>query len=216
MHTEVVAESAFQAIMAGTVSEAVTSAFDLSEETYNAIYEHADYIREHLVIRDLDYVNAPENVRDSGVIATNTAVEFDIYGNVNSSNIMGTQMISGLGGSNDFAKMSKLAIFLTPSVAKGGAISSVVPMVSHVDSTEHDTDIVVTEQGYTDLRGLSPKQRAQRIIDNCVHPAYRQQLQDYFDRACLLCQNSQTPHDLEQALSWHIRYQKTGSMLEQQ
>ena len=215
MHTEVVAESAFQAIMAGTVSEAVTSAFDLSEETYNEIYKNADFVKEHLAIRDLDYVNAPENVRDSGVIATNTALEFDIYGNVNSSNIMGTKMVSGLGGSNDFSKMSKLAIFLTPSVAKGGAISSVVPMVSQVDSTEHDTDVVVTEQGYADLRGLSPKQRARKIIENCVHPAYKQQLWDYFNRACELCHDSQTPHDLEQALSWHIRYQKTGSMLEQ-
>ena len=215
MHTEVVAESAFKAIVAGTVSQAVTSAFDLSVQSYNKVFSDPDFFRDKLIIRDLDYVNAPENVRDSGVIATNTALEFDIYGNVNSSNILGTKMVSGLGGSNDFAKMSKLAIFLTPSVAKGGAISSIVPMVSHVDSTEHDTDIVVTEQGFADLRGLSPKQRAKAIIENCAHPMYRQQLQAYFDHACEICGNSQTPHDLEQALSWHVRFQKTGSMLQQ-
>ncbi len=215
MHTEVVAESAFKAIVAGTVSEALTSAFDLCESSYQYIIDNADSFMDKLVIRDLDYVNAPENIRDSGVIATNTALEFDIYGNVNSSNIMGTNMVSGLGGSNDFSKMSKLAIFLTPSVAKDGAISCIVPMVSHVDSTEHDTDVVITEQGFADLRGLSPKQRARLIIENCAHPAYKSQLRAYFDRACQLCQDSHTPHDLEQALSWHVRYKKTGSMLEQ-
>jgi hypothetical protein len=44
---------------------------------------------------------------------------------------------------------------MTPSTAKKGAISCVVPFVSHVDHTEHDVQIVVTEQGLADLRGLS-------------------------------------------------------------
>ncbi len=38
-------------------------------------------------------------------------------------------------------------------------------MASHVDHTEHDVSAVVTEQGLADLRGLSPKQRAQLIIE---------------------------------------------------
>lgn len=42
-------------------------------------------------------------------------------------------------------------------------------MVSHVDHTEHDVDILVTEQGLADLRGLAPRERARAIIDNCVH-----------------------------------------------
>ena len=72
---------------------------------------------------------------------------------------------------------------MTPSVAKGGAISAIVPMVSHVDHTEHDVDVIATEQGLADLRGLAPVERARVIIDNCAHPDFRPALQDYCDRA---------------------------------
>lgn len=57
-------------------------------------------------------------------------------------------------------------------------------MVTHVDHTEHDVDILVTEQGLADLRGLAPRERARLIINNCAHPDYRGQLNDYFERAC--------------------------------
>ena len=115
----------------------------------------------------------------------NSMIEADIYGNINSTHVMGTGMMNGIGGSGDFARNGYLSFFVTPSVAKDGKISCIVPMCSHVDHTEHDTQIIVTEQGLADLRGLSPKQRAQVIIDQCAHPDYRDQLQDYFDRARL-------------------------------
>jgi succinyl-CoA:acetate CoA-transferase len=96
-------------------------------------------------------------------------------------------------------------------VAKDGKISCIVPMCSHVDHTEHDTQIIVTEQGLADLRGLSPKQRAKVIIDQCAHPDYRPMLHDYFDRARQ--QGAQhTPHLLTEALSWHQRFVDTGDM----
>ena len=85
-------------------------------------------------------------------------------------------------------------------------------MVSHVDHTEHDTMVVVTEQGLADLRGLSPKQRARVVIERCAHPAFRPQLQDYFDRACRDGYGQHTPHLLGEALSWHQRFLETGSM----
>ena len=100
---------------------------------------------------------------------------------------------------------------MTPSVAKDGKISCIVPMCSHVDHTEHDTQIIVTEQGLADLRGLSPKQRAQVIINKCAHPDYRDQLQDYFDRA-RANGPAHTPHILNEALSWHQRFVETGDM----
>lgn len=84
-------------------------------------------------------------------------------------------------------------------------------MVTHVDHTEHDVDILVTEQGLADLRGLAPRERAKLIINNCAHPDYREQLNDYFDRACI--RGGHTPHLLEEAFSWHSRRQQTGSML---
>src|SRR5690625_5970183 len=77
-------------------------------------------------------------------------------------------MMNGIGGSGDFARNARLAIFVTKSLAKGGDISSIVPFVTHVDHTEHDVDVIVTEQGYADIRGLAPVQRAEKIIENCV------------------------------------------------
>jgi len=43
-----------------------------------------------------------------------------------------------------------------------------------------------------------------------VHPSYRDALQDYFDRACQ--HGGQTPHLLEEAFSWHQRFNETDSM----
>lgn len=142
----------------------------------------------------------------------NTAIEADIYGNVNSTHIMGTSMMNGIGGSGDFARNGGLSIFMTPSTAKGGAISSIVPMVSHVDHTEHDVQIIVTECGIADLRGKSPRERAELVIENCCHPDYRPALRDYYERAKAVAKGQHTPHDLNTALSWHQRYLDTGSM----
>ena len=142
----------------------------------------------------------------------NSMIEADIYGNINSTHIMGSGMMNGIGGSGDFARNGYLSFFVTPSVAKDGAISCIVPMVSHVDHTEHDTQIIVTEQGLADLRGLSPKQRAQVIIDQCAHPDFRPALHDYVARAQRNPVGQHTPHILSEALSWHQRYVETGSM----
>ena len=119
--------------------------------------------------------------------------------------------MNGIGGSGDFARNAQIGIFVTKSLAKGGAISSVVPMVGHVDHTEHDVDVLVTEQGLADLRGLAPRERARLIIDKCVHPSYRDAMNDYFERAC--ARGGQTPHIIEEALEWHVNLEKNGHML---
>ncbi len=105
-------------------------------------------------------------------------------------------------------------MFMAPSIAKDGKISTFVPMVSHVDHNEHSVQIMVSEQGLADLRAKSPKERARLIIDKCVHPIYKDQLNDYFQYAQRVSFGQHTPHDLKQALSWHIRLQETGSMLQ--
>jgi succinyl-CoA:acetate CoA-transferase len=118
--------------------------------------------------------------------------------------------MNGIGGSGDFARNSYMSIFVTKSIAKRGAISSVVPMVSHVDHTEHDVDVLITECGLADLRGLAPRERAEKIIANCVHPSYRDLLADYYQRA--LSRGGQTPHLIEEALSWHAALRERGTM----
>jgi len=142
----------------------------------------------------------------------NGMLEADIYGNVNSTHLMGSSMMNGIGGSGDFARNAFISMFFSPSTAKGGKISCIVPMVSHVDHTEHDTHVIVTEQGLADLRGLPPRRRAQQIIDHCAHPDYRDALQDYLDRATATAKGKHTPHILEESLSWHARFLKDGTM----
>ncbi|MEC8832007.1 MAG: acetyl-CoA hydrolase/transferase C-terminal domain-containing protein, partial [Bacteroidota bacterium] len=119
-------------------------------------------------------------------------------------------MMNGIGGSGDFARNSYLSIFVCPSASKNNTISHVVPMVPHVDHSEHDVDILVTEQGLADLRGLSPIERAKVILDNCVHPEYKQQLRNYFEEAKAL--GGHTPHILEKAFSWHINFRDNKTM----
>ncbi|HTN60395.1 MAG TPA: acetyl-CoA hydrolase/transferase C-terminal domain-containing protein, partial [Devosia sp.] len=170
----------------------------------------ADY-RNRLVLRPQEISNHPEVIRRLGIVAINTAFEVDIYGNVNSTHINGTEMMNGIGGAGDFARNAYISIFVARSLARDGHVSSVVPMVSHVDHTEHDVDILVTEIGLADLRELAPRERAVAIIANCVHPSYWAQLADYFDRACAA--GGHTPHLLREALSWHIRSMETGTML---
>jgi len=165
------------------------------------------------VLRSEEISNHPELVRRLGVIAMNGMIEADIYGNVNSTHIMGSSVMNGIGGSGDFTRNSFLNFFLSPSTAKNGAISTIVPMVSHVDHTEHDVQIIVTEHGLADLRGLSPAARSSVVIDRCAHPRFRDRLHDYYDRAWASRPDQRhTPHLLGEALSWHQRYLDTGSM----
>lgn len=211
MYSEVLQDSTFDLFDAGKLTFASASSFSLSSGYASRIYEHFGRYKDKLVLRPQEISNHPEVIRRLGIIGINTALEFDIYGNVNSTHVDGTMMMNGIGGSGDFARNAYLSIFVTKSLAKDGAISSIVPMVSHVDHTEHDVDILVTEVGLADLRGLAPRERARAIIDNCVHPTYRAQMNDYFERACQ--RGGHTPHLLEEAFSWHERRRQTGTML---
>jgi succinyl-CoA:acetate CoA-transferase len=211
MYSEVLQDSTFDLFDAGKLDFASGSSITLSEEKGRQVFAQLEKYKDRLVLRPQEVSNHPEVIRRLGLIAINTALEFDIYGNINSTHVGGTHMMNGIGGSGDFARNAYLSVFATKSTAKGGKISSIVPMVSHVDHTEHDVDIVVTEVGLADLRGLAPRERARRIIDHCVAEPYRQMLRDYVDEAN--ARGGHTPHLLEKAYSWHVRYRETGSML---
>ena len=166
-----------------------------------------------MILRPQEISNHPEVIRRLGCIAMNGLIEIDIYGNVNSTHIVGSRIQNGIGGSGDFARNAYLSIFMSPSTAKGGKISAIVPHGrSHVDHIDQDVQVIVTEQGLADLRGLSPKQRAEVIIANCAHPDYRPALEDYFRRAKQGSYGQQSPCLLGEALSWHQRFIETGSM----
>jgi succinyl-CoA:acetate CoA-transferase len=211
-YTEVVQDGMLQLLRSGTMTTASTTAFCLTEEGTAEWRANISAYRDRIILRPQEISNHPEVIRRLGCLAMNGMIEADIYGNVNSSHIMGSSICNGIGGSGDFARNAYIAMFLTPSTAKSGTISCIVPMVSHVDHTEHDVHVIVTEQGIADLRGLPPRRRAQEIISHCAHPDYRPLLQDYLDRAAATGPGRHTPHLLSEALSWHVRYLQEGTM----
>ena len=210
MFSEVLQDSTFDLIDAGVMDFASASSITVSKPCYDRVFGNLDKYRDTMVLRPQNISNTPGLIRRLGVIAINTAIEFDIYGNVNSTHISGTNIMNGIGGSGDFARNAYLSIFVTQAASKDDRISHVLPMVSHVDHTEHDVDILVTDIGLADLRGLAPRERAQVIINNCVHPDYKEQLQSYYDRASE--RGGHTPHILEEAFSWHINLRDQGTM----
>jgi succinyl-CoA:acetate CoA-transferase len=196
----------------GVLRMASATSFSLSPAGIEEFNANVDFYSRRILLRPQEISNHPEVIRRLGCIAMNGMIEADIYGNVNSTHIAGSRIMNGIGGSGDFARNSYLSVFMSPSTAKGGKVSGIVPMASHVDHTEHDTMVLVTEQGLADLRGLAPRQRARQVIERCAHPDFRPMLQDYFDRACRDSHGKHTPHLLGEALSWHQRMVQTGSM----
>jgi succinyl-CoA:acetate CoA-transferase len=211
-YTEVIQDGMLGLLRSGTLSVVSATAFSLSPTAAEEMNANAAAYREQIVLRPQEISNHPEVVRRLGVLAMNGIIEADIYGNINSTHLMGSRIQNGIGGSGDFARNAYISFFLTPSTAKAGAISSIVPMVSHVDHTEHDVHVLVTEQGLADLRGLAPRRRARQIIDRCAHPDYRPLLEDYHQRALAESPGRHTPHLIGEALGWHERYLATGSM----
>ncbi len=212
VYTEVIQDGMFDLFDAGKLDFASGTSLSPSPEGQKRFYSNLAAYVPKLLLRPEEISNSPEIARRIGVIAMNTAIECDIYGNVNSTRINGSRLMNGIGGSGDFARGGSLSVFFSVSTAKDGALSSIVPMVSHVDHIPQDVDVICTEQGLADLRGLSAKQRAKEIIEKCVHPDYKPLLLDYFNRAVAATKNADTPHILEEALSWHVRAMKTGSM----
>ena len=212
VYTEVIQDGMLDLIDANKLNFASGTAFSPSPAGMERFYKDVEKYKKYLLLRPQEISNSPEVVHRLGVIAMNTALEVDIYGNVNSTHVTGTKMMNGIGGSGDFARNAFLTIFYTPSVAKNGAISSIVPMCSHVDHTEHDVDVIITEQGIADLRGLAPRARALEIINNCVHPDYKPVLLDYYNRAVEATKHAHTPHIIKEALSFHEKFIETKSM----
>ena len=208
MYTEVIQNSVIKLIKEGRIKFGSTCSLSVTNDCLQDIYDNMDFFQHKLVLRPSEISNCPEVVRRIGVISMNTAIEADIYGNVNSTHICGTKMMNGIGGSGDFTRSAYISIFSCPSTAKGGCVSSIVPMVSHLDHSEHSVNVVITEQGIADLRGKSPMERAKTIIENCAHPDYKQLLWDYLK----ISTKGQTCHSLSAALGMHQVFLKKGDM----
>ncbi|HTP26929.1 MAG TPA: succinate CoA transferase [Anaeromyxobacteraceae bacterium] len=208
MYTEVVQDSVVQLLDEGLCQFASTCSLTFSPETGRRVMQNAAFYRDKLLMRPQEISNHPEIVRRLGIISMNTAIEIDLLGNVNSTHIMGQQIMNGIGGSGDFTRNAYLSVFSCPSTAKGGKISTIVPHVSHVDHSEHSVQVVATEQGVADLRGKDPRERAELIIAKCAHPDYRDVLREYVR----LSQGGHAPHSLSRAFAMHRQFLGGGDM----
>ena len=208
IYTEVIQDSVIQLMKEGNVKFASGCSLTLSTPILEEVYHNLSGFKPKLLLRAQEISNNPEIVRRLGLISINTALEADIFGNINSTHVLGTRMMNGIGGSGDFCRNAYVSIFTTPSTAKDGKISAIVPMVSHVDHSEHSVKILITEHGIADLRGKSPVQRAEEIINNCVDPIYKDLLRAYLN----LGQKGHTPQNVAAALSFHDTFNKTGDM----
>lgn len=211
MYSEVFQNAMVDLMLQGKLVGASACSLTVTADKLQEITGNMDFFAQRVVLRPQEYSNHPGIIRRLGVIALNTALEVDIYGNANSSHVYGTNIVNGIGGSGEFTRNSYLSFLMTPSIAKGGKISSIVPMCPHVDNNEHSVQIVVTEQGLADLRGLGPKQRAELLIEKCAHPAYKEYLRNYVRQS----RNGHIRHDLKKCYELHLNLMEYGSMLKQ-
>jgi len=208
MYTEVVQDSVIQLMKNERVKFASSCSLTLSHATLRSVYDNLEWFRPRILLRPQEISNNPEVIRRLGIISINTAIEVDIFGNVNSTHVMGRQIMNGIGGSGDFTRNAYLSIFTCPSTAKGGKISTIVPLVSHMDHSEHSVQIVATEWGIADLRGRSPYERALLMIRNCAHPDFREELEGYLE----MVEGGHIPQTLTAAFKLHEQYLRTGDM----
>jgi acetyl-CoA hydrolase len=209
MYTEVFQDACVDVMLSGKMTGASATSLTLTEPQLQRIYANMDFFAPRICLRPQEFSNNPGIVRRLGIIAMNTAIEVDVYGHANSTHVCGVNMMNGIGGSGDFVRNAFLSIFMCPSYAKGGKISTIVPMCTHVDHNEHSVQIVVTDQGLADLRGLGPIDRARKIIDNCAHPAFRPYLHNYLEKA----PPGHIRHDLRHCFDMHLNLQEKGAML---
>lgn len=208
MYTEVIQDAVIGLMKEGHCKFASGCSLTVSQPVLEQVYGDLDFFKKRIVLRPQEISNNPEVARRLGLITINTALEADIFGNVNSTHVLGTKMMNGIGGSCDFTRNAYISIFTTPSTAKDGKISSIVPMVSHLDQSEHSVKVLITEHGVADLRGKSPIQRAHCIIDNCVAPEYRDMLRRYLESA----PKAHTPANLNTCFEMHRAFAETGDM----
>jgi len=217
--TEVLQDTMLDFFDSGRLDFASSTSLSFSQKGAQRFYSNFQNYAPKVILRPQQITNNAELIRRLGIIAMNTPLEIDIYGHANSTLILGSKMVHGIGGSGDFLRNAYISILHTPSFRstktdKTG-VSTIVPMCSHIDHTEHDIQVVVTEQGLADLRGVSPKKRAKLIIEKCAHPDYKAQLLSYYEMAekYALDKNSgHEPQNLAKCFKMHLNLEQNGTM----
>ena len=136
----------------------------------NVVFRGANHTHEVSAIRQLD-----------GFVSVNSAVEVDLFGQVNAE-MAGGRQISGTGGSVDFMRAAKASkggrsIVAMNATARGGSVSRIVPKVEMVTALRTDVDTVVTEHGVAQIKDLPNRARAEALIQIAA-PQFRDKLRD--------------------------------------
>lgn len=208
MYSEVIQDSVIELVKQDRCGFVSGVSLTVTNPVLQSIYDNLDYFRGRLLLRPQEIANNPEIVRRIGIISINTALEADIFGNINSTHVLGQKMMNGIGGSGDFTRNAYISIFTCPSTAKDRSISAIVPMCSHMDHSEHSVQVLVTEHGVADFRGKDPRERAEAVINHCVDPSYKDLLWKYFK----LTENGHTPQSFRSAFAFHETFLETGDM----
>ncbi len=208
MYSEVIQDSVIALMKQNRIRFASGTSITVGPHILKEVYGNLEFFRPRMVLRPQEISNNPELVRRLGIITVNTAIEVDLFGNVNSTHPLGKNLMNGIGGSGDFTRNAYISIFTCPSLAKGGKISPIVPLVAHMDHSEHSVSVIVTEQGVADMRCKDPHERAELIVEKCAHPEYRDELRGYFKSV----KDGHTPQTLKQAFAMHQKFLETGDM----
>jgi acyl-CoA hydrolase len=148
-----------------------------------------DFVHENPAVRmrPLSYTHAPEILRRfDRLISVNSALQIDLTGQANAEIVNGCN-VGAVGGQVDFVRAAVAspggrAVLALPATAKQGALSRIVPRFADgvVTTPRCDVDVVVTEHGIADLRGVPLSERARRLIAIADH-RHRDALSSYAD-----------------------------------
>jgi 4-hydroxybutyrate CoA-transferase len=136
--------------------------------------------RPDVMFRGADHTHEVRAIREiPNFVSINSAVEIDLFGQVNAERVGGRQL-SGTGGSVDFMRAAKASrggrsIVAMTATARGGSVSRIVPRVELATALRTDVDLIVTEYGVADLKHASAAARVEALIDIAA-PAFRDAL----------------------------------------
>lgn len=189
VHSEMFTNGLARLHRAGKVTNADKGIYDgVSITTFAAgtadLYEWLDDNRD-VAFLPVDIVNSPEVIsRNRNMITINGAMAVDLSGQIVADTIVGNQF-SGIGGHEDFVAGAALegsdrSLVCLPSTTSvdGQVVSRIMPKLpagSIVTTPRHMTDVVITEYGVAELKGLTVRERALALA-SIGHPDFRDDL----------------------------------------
>ena len=133
-----------------------------------------------MLFRGANYTHEVDTIKElDNFVSINSAIEVDLFGQVNSE-FAGGKQLSGTGGAVDFMRAANTSsggksIIAMNATAKGVKKSKIVPKVEMVTALRTDVDIVVTEFGVARIKDLPVKERGRALVDIAA-PEFRDEL----------------------------------------